>query len=147
MYNFNALDKAMSEYRKTVEALRQTVNECKLLSQNKDYMKVNQSGGGTELEIEIDNVLYLVEYSGEITNYVPETEDQNGQIDFEITINGISQCPKDGISENYIPVTIIDSLIFKQLLNECENHFLNNHESELLDWEHYQGELKYLSEL
>lgn len=141
------LDHIISEHKKTLETLRQRMGEVRILSQNKDFKRVNHTEGGTKLELEIDNVLYLVCYSGEVTNYVPESEDENGQFDFEITICGISQCPKDGISENYIPVEIIDSLIFKQILNECEHHFLNNHESELMEWEQYQGEQKYISEL
>lgn len=134
------LGQTITDYKKTLETLRQRMGECRLLSQNKNFTRVDQKEGGTELELEIDNILYLVEYSGEITNFVPQSEDETGQFDFEITICGISQCPKDGISENYIPVEIIDSLIFKQILSECERHFLENHDDALYQYELYHNE-------
>lgn len=74
-----------------------------------------------EIETQIDDALYLVNYRGEVTDPTFEIEK------YFIEILSIGQCPVADVDGEYIPLEKIEKSIYDQLLQKCDDHYFNNH--------------------
>lgn len=74
-----------------------------------------------EIETQIDDTLYLVNYRGEVTDPTFEIEK------YFIEILSIGQCPVSDVNGEYVPLEKIEKSIYDQLLQKCDDHYFNNH--------------------
>ena len=113
--SFEAAKKAAQEAINSIQGAKKAIRENHMVNLPLVTPEVDN-----EIETQIGDILYLVNYRGEVTD--PTFEDEQ----YEIIILSICQCPVADVDGEYIPLEKIEKEIYDQLLQIADDHYRDN---------------------
>lgn len=116
-------DKAFEEFKQSYKTTMDAMQDCRrsITENHMVSLPVFSPEVVNEIETQIDDILYLVNYRGVVTDPTFEIEK------YYIEILSIGQCQVADVDGEYIPLEKIDKEIYDQLLQKADEHYFNNH--------------------